>query len=419
MTSQSLVMVTGFVTGVILARHLGADGRGVLAAAMVYPVILQGLGQLGIKQASTYYVGRRVYEDARVVGAVATLAILTGLLGIAAATALMSSVGNPALSPLIIALAVASIPASLMTSYASGVLLGKRLVGQFVRITLIAALLRLLGVVILVWWLGTDVPGALLATLLSSITVAAYAFYRLSRVGPLQPSADWTLVRALVAKGTNYALALFVLTLNYRVDVALMGRLSSSAETGTYAVAAGLAELTWFLPQSITTAIFSHSVNAENERAFSEKVTRLFRVTIIIALTLVVAAAAAAPILIPLVYGPEFQASVLPMQVLLPGVFCLTTLKILNMDLAGRGRPNVSLWATLPALAVNILLNVLLLPRYGALGAAIASSISYSLASVGFVVAYTQVTGIRISELARYRRSDFAFLKTALKRGRA
>ncbi|MCZ7637786.1 MAG: polysaccharide biosynthesis C-terminal domain-containing protein [Verrucomicrobia bacterium] len=80
------------------------------------------------------------------------------------------------------------------------------------------------------------------------------------------------------------------------------------------------------------------------------------------------------------------------------------------MDLAGRGRPNVSLWITVPALLVNVGLNLYLLPRYGARGASVASSISYALAGAGLMGLYSRVTGVRLTELWRYQSSDFDFI---------
>jgi O-antigen/teichoic acid export membrane protein len=139
-------------------------------------------------------------------------------------------------------------------------------------------------------------------------------------------------------------------------------------------------------------------------------VARLFRVTLVIALLLVGGLALAAPVLVPAFYGPEFKPSVRVLQILLPGVFCLLALKVLNMDLAGRGRPGISLYVMTPALVINVLLNLYLLPRYGACGAALASSISYSLGGIGMMFLYCRWTGLSLGELWRYQRSDFSFL---------
>jgi O-antigen/teichoic acid export membrane protein len=208
-----------------------------------------------------------------------------------------------------------------------------------------------------------------------------------------------------------FALALFVIQLNYKVDIMLMHRLTTVSEIGVYTIGVGIAQLTWALPQGITTALFSHSANAKDEQVFSRKVARLFRITVLIALMLIAGLYIMTPYVIPILYGEEFRRSVRVLQLLLPGVFCLLSLKILNMDLAGRGRPGISLCIMLPALLINIFLNILLLPRYGAYGAAIATSASYSVGGIGMMMLYCRVSGLTLRELWRYGKSDFDFVK--------
>ena len=409
--SNFFIMLVSFGAGVVLSRSLGVEGRGILAGVMVYPSLFLSLAQMGVRQSSTYYLGKRVFTDNRVVGAVMTITLFTSLVGVVVVASLLFSTRNPAYSSLIIALGAVSIVPTLVTSNCSGIMLGKRLVGQFVHVSCATELLRLLLVVTLVLWLKYAVPGALAASLCSGLVVTGYALYRVARIASLRPRADWTVIRALIVKGMAYAASLFVLTLNYSVDIALMGRFSTTAETGIYAVTVGIATLIWAVPQSITTAIFSHGANAQDEDDFSRKVARLFRVTIVFALSLGMVLAVVAPFLIPALYGSQFRPSVVPLWIILPGSICLLTVKILNMDLAGRGRPYISLWVTLPALAANVLLNLYLLPRYGARGAALSSAISYSLAGGGFVLLYLKATGLRFVDLWRYRRSDFRFLR--------
>jgi O-antigen/teichoic acid export membrane protein len=412
--NQVMVTVISFVTGVVLARSLGAEGRGIVAAVLVYPLMFIALAELGVRQSSIFYLGKKIFSDAQVVGAVSSLILLTGVFGMVVCTGLLVATGNPAFTPLIIALAVTGVPATLAVRYSSGIFLGKRLVGQFTTVQLMAEVQRLVVVVVLVWWLSWGVAGALIATVLSSLLVAGFALRRVSGIASLAPTLEWEVIRALLVKGAVYALALFVLTLNYRVDIVLMERLSTASEIGIYAIAVGLAQLVGALPQSVTPALFSHTANDPNEREFSGKVARLFRVTVLIGLIGMAGLMVAAPLLIPAVYGRDFYGSVIALQLLLPGVVCLVAFKILYGNLAGRGRPNISLWVTIPALLLNILLNIYLLPRYGARGASVASSISYSLAFIGMMLLYCNVTGIPLRELCRYQWSDFSFVRRFL-----
>jgi Na+-driven multidrug efflux pump len=79
----------------------------------------------------------------------------------------------------------------------------------------------------------------------------------------------------------------------------------------------------------------------------------------------------------------------------------------MNMDLAGQGKPWISLKAMIPSLVVNIIFNLILIPIYGAKGAAIASTLSYSLAAFLFIHFYSKETGIPAKEIFKFRKNDF------------
>src|SRR5690606_27697290 len=101
-------------------------------------------------------------------------------------------------------------------------------------------------------------------------------------------------------------------------------------------------------------------------------------------------------------------------QVLLPGVLLLTIFKVLNMDLAGKGKPWVSMKAMIPALIINTILNVLWIPEHGSIGAATSSTISYSIAAILFLYFYSKETKIPIFSILKYSKSDIDWLRPIL-----
>ena len=77
------------------------------------------------------------------------------------------------------------------------------------------------------------------------------------------------------------------------------------------------------------------------------------------------------------------------------------------MDLAGRGKPWISMKAMLPALLLNIVLNLVLIPQYGANGASISSTISYTIAGLLFLFFYSKEVQIPIDQILSFKKSDF------------
>ena len=53
---------------------------------------------------------------------------------------------------------------------------------------------------------------------------------------------------------------------------------------------------------------------------------------------------------------------------------------------------------------------MLLIPQYAANGAALASTLSYTLSALVFVLVYSKAVDLPLGDLLRYRRSDFDFL---------
>jgi O-antigen/teichoic acid export membrane protein len=91
--------------------------------------------------------------------------------------------------------------------------------------------------------------------------------------------------------------------------------------------------------------------------------------------------------LIQLIYSLTFINAYLPMLALLPGVVLLGAAKVLTNEIAGRGYPQYNSLSAGTAFILTVVFDLILIPRYGILGAALASSISYTVsffASVGF-----------------------------------
>ncbi|PIQ27259.1 MAG: hypothetical protein COW63_16370, partial [Bacteroidetes bacterium CG18_big_fil_WC_8_21_14_2_50_41_14] len=123
-----------------------------------------------------------------------------------------------------------------------------------------------------------------------------------------------------------------------------------------------------------------------------------------------------APFVIPLVFGNAFSASSLMLQIILPGIVILTFFRVLSGQLAGMGKPQVTLYIFAPALVINILLNFLWIPGYGGKGAAMASNVSYLMGSLGYWIYYARLHHLSLFELFHFRKTDFDSLNNLIKK---
>ncbi len=164
--------------------------------------------------------------------------------------------------------------------------------------------------------------------------------------------------------------------LNLRLDFAILGALAGPAVLGTYAIASKYAELLRLPGLALTYVLyprFARLGRAEARRRTAHWLPRLALLGVCAAVPLV---ALARPVL-PLVYGAQFDAAVGPAYILLIGLSGATVAGLLSAYLYGEGRPGLNSAALSTGLVVTAALDAVLIPRFGAAGAAWASTSAY------------------------------------------
>ena len=182
-----------------------------------------------------------------------------------------------------------------------------------------------------------------------------------------------------------------------RVDTLLLSLMASTAVVGTYGASYRLLEATLFIPVAIAascSAMFTY-LQLDGD----PPVHAAFQRAIKLALALLVPAALVLLILagpvIELLFGDGFAAAEGPLRLLAPVVGLLGVVIISNTLVVGRRDPTITAYAFGGALILNVVLNLVLIPPYGASGAAAAMLVTYLLFSaVVFAIAVRTVGGI-------------------------
>lgn len=166
----------------------------------------------------------------------------------------------------------------------------------------------------------------------------------------------------------------------YHVDILLLRPLAGSRSTGYYRAALTIAELIWFVP-NVAQTVFLHSASDLWSRGETDRITRLAsratRYNLGLSLLLTIGMAALAADFMPIYYGTEFRASVEPLLLLLPGALGFALARPIFAVGQGKGALRVLIAATGAASVINLCLNIVLIPKYGASGAAVATSLGY------------------------------------------
>lgn len=417
-TSRVSVKLAQFISSLIVARLLGPGGRGLVSALTVPSQLAVNVSEMGVRQSTAFHLGRKLMPLERL------QPTLLGMVPLASLVAVLLSLGYFEFAGVaqgdwgLRALAVLSIPLSLTASYASGVFLGRQRIAEFRKTSWRPAAISLALVILLGWGLGWGVHGVMLATTGAAAAACAYALYLLSREQPLRLGFDRAIAVQLQRKGISYAASLVVLMLNYRIMILLLTRLGTLEDVGLYAQAIAIAELIWEVPTMLGSLVLSRGVNAKDPLVFSRKVLMLARLAFVAAVGLAIGLGVAAKYLFPLLYGRRFEQSGDICIMLLPGIVAFIVFKVLNTDLAGRGKPWLTMIIMVPILVLNVVLGWTLIGRYGAMGAAAASSACYVIATLGYILVYRYETGLPLAEILLPQPGDLATLRRALPFGR-
>jgi O-antigen/teichoic acid export membrane protein len=151
------------------------------------------------------------------------------------------------------------------------------------------------------------------------------------------------------------------------------------AHVGLYALGVMVAESLWQISNAAALALLPRVARTwenggERGAAFTCSVLRqVFMLSSILALGI----ALLSPWVIPVVFGAAFQPSISVIWWLLPGTVALAVGKVMSADLTARGKPEYSSIFAAATLLVTVILDVILIPRMGIQGAALASSAAY------------------------------------------
>lgn len=221
-------------------------------------------------------------------------------------------------------------------------------------------------------------PAVVTALVLTDLLVAAGIARRLVRAGFFrgwsQPSLR--LGREICGYGVRGQLGGFLSLVNLRLDVAILGALAGPAVLGVYAVASKYAELLrlpGLAANYVLYPMFSRGDEQEARNSTRSWLPPAAGLNLLIAVPL---ALLAAPVL-RVAYGSAFAGALHPAWILLAGLLGEGVSGLVGAYLYGIGRPGLNSLAVSAAVVVTVAGDVLLIPPYGALGAAIASALAY------------------------------------------
>lgn len=413
-----LLIPLGIASSILIARTIGPAGKGNFDLIVATATLLGMALGLSLPSGVTYVVARGKANLNVLAGQLLGIALLQGLLVAALLATLRYTGYATALLPqqmggwLILGIAV-FVVGEMLANHARAMLTGRQEIAAVNNCELLGRLVQFLLLFILagtLYALGGRISVAVLFAL--TLAVTAFINFLLLKALSLTPrlSSDTGTLREVTAFAWPCYLGNLTQFLNYRLDVFIVSYFAGYAAVGRYTLAVSLAQMIWLMSNAAATVLLPKIAAADSavdNVAHTARVTRLaFCASLLAALALALFASQT----LTLFYGEAFRQSVAALLWILPGIVAFSTVNVLAAYLAGCGRPQLNLFVSLAALSVTLVLDVTLIPRLNIVGAALASTASYSLSAVLTIWFFVRVTGVGVRQVLLPTVDDVRFI---------
>ena len=370
--AESLILPVGLITTVVLTRQLGADGYGLFTLAATLVAWIEWTITSMFSRATYKCVGEAA--DWRPVGTMVVrlhlcVSIACGVLLVALASPIAAILGEPALAGYLRLFAI-DIPIFSLAHAHRNILIGTGGFRQRAWLSAARWTVRLVLIVSLVGLAGFSVNGAIIAGIGTSLIELALArrFIRPSLLGPAEFPA-----RRLWEAVVPLFLCAMALRLFDKLDLFMLKTLGASAAlAGVYGVAQNLTVVVGIFALSFMPLLLStltrllRDGHEQHARLMARDSMRL----VLLLLPLAGLSAGGAGEIVQLIAGPKFAAAGPLLALLIFDAVAGTLWSAANAILTAAGKAKWTFWIAGPAVLLALVGHLLMIPRFGALGAA-------------------------------------------------
>ncbi len=401
LSTQVLILPLTILAGIIIARFLGPEGKGTLTLIVLIATTMKLLGGMGMEFANVYYSSKEreylhnIITNNIVVWLFSTI-VLCGIFFLIRNFLCSTLLKNVDIQ--VINFAIILFPFILGYGFMQTLFQGLEQFKEYNMLRISEPTTKLTLVVLLIMIFKLNILGGFFAIFASYLVPGILAIALLKSYVKYPLSLNKRYLVKSIKYGLKGQVGIFFQFFNYRLDMFLVSYYLSIKEVGLYALSVVIAEFLWYIPNSISITLFP-KVSAKDKSSANEFTRRISRTSITIMLIAGSIICLIAPVLIRIFYGEQFTESVIPLRILLPGIIAFGMVKILTGHLHGRGKPQYGSIVTVCSLLLTILFDLLLIPRFGIIGAALATTFAYLFSFILTLFFFINVTGLSLKEI--------------------
>lgn len=377
--------VMGGLTTVVVARLLGPAGTGVYSIVVATLAGLMTVAALGLDTSALYHVAGRRWGHANAIRQLQLAALALGTCGIGLGVAFGVALRGSAFHGVglgTLALGLAALPFALAWSFGSAVAFAR---DEYERASLPWVIQAVSGLILAAaltppFDVSGAVAGIAASHALAATFVAASGLRRTRAEAPQWLSQSFSDLRVAVGFGYKANLTKVMAIVNQRADLLILNAYATQAVVGRYGVALSLTAVQVILPSSLSRAVVPRVASLGGEHSpggRAELILKSVKHGILISV-LTGALMALGLLAVPAVFGSGFEQSVELGWILIPGTTAYGMAYALSAVIVGSGHPRYILRASAVVTPVTLALYLLLISRFHATGAAVASTLSYA-----------------------------------------
>ena len=401
------------LAGVIIARILGPASMGIWYILLMIPSYAEPFGRFKCDIASVYYLGKGKYSFAETyfnliaVTLISSAAVMLFFLWqrqFIFETLLKSSLSDRYL----VYAMILYIPVSFINICYSYLFLAKEdVVGYNLLVILPLVISTLLSVILLILKLG--LTGLVLATLCGGIIGVCFAAHRIAKTERMFFHVNIPMLKDFFKFGSKLYLSGLVDHFQLYVSAMLVAVFLIPSAVTFYRMGQQNALLLCMITSAVGTFLYP-LVTRENENNGNMITIRTCRLCMLILVILAVFGAVLVKPAVLILYGKTFLPQVEPFLIILPGVVLYGASTLLSSYFLGKGKPGIVLKLSFIPLLTQLVLCTILIPRFGIIGAAISTSISYALAGIFNIIIFSALVGVTIQDAVVPRKADLVLL---------
>ncbi len=387
--SRVLSMIISFITTTFIARRLGPGNFGQLSYAVSFVSIFSVISSLGIDNVLYRDLIKNPDKKREFLGSALIIKLVAGLFAvILVIISALLWVENDVSRILIVILSGTFLfNAFQIISYE----FQARVQSKYPSIISLSVALILNVLKIVVIMSGKGVIYLAFLLLLESVLYAIFYLFAYKRNydGKI---TDWEFnknISVVLLKDSWPIIFTSAFALIYaRIDQVLIKHLMDAENVGIYSSAVAIAEAWYFLPNIIMPSLFPAIVNAKqtSEEIYYSRIKRLAIFLLILSIGVAVFTTLLAPTIINVIYGPAFMNASLILKIYVWSSIGTFLGSLAINYLIAENRKKILAFITFVPMITNVILNLILIPKYGIVGSAYATLISYSLGPLSLLL---------------------------------